>query len=126
MKRNIVLVMIIIVLGGLCLVVGCADPSAKATGGKATGGEGGSAAIKGAEVTADVTVGAVATNIFNEASYTFAALLKDILFSTFYQIVGCVVAALLWWDWREGNLHPAKPKHRKGEPAAISEKTPEG
>ncbi len=100
---------------------GCGDPTAKnetKVETSAEGGEGGAASIKGSKVDANVTVGAVATTI--EAPYTFAELIKDIAADTFYRIVGCIVAVLLWWDWREGNLHPAKPKHKKlGKTTAL-------
>ena len=120
LKRDIILLAVFVLIVVLVGINGCADPTAKATGGEATGGEGGSAAIKGAEVDASVTVGAVATTI--EALYTFPELLKDIFMDTFFRIVSCVAAALIWWDWREGNLHPAKPKHSKPKKSSKDSK----
>ena len=117
MKRDIIFAILILLTVALFSINGCGDPTAKNETNVKTTAEGGDASIKGAEVDAKVTVGAVATNI--EAQYTLPELFKDILFDTFFRIVGCIVAVLIWWDWREGNLHPAKPKHRKAkEPTA--------
>jgi hypothetical protein len=108
MKRDIIMMALVITVVGiaLCMFNGCADPTAKAEG-----GDGGEASIKGAEVDANVSVGAVATTI--EAPYTASEMIKDLLSDWFWRVLLIIAGLLVWWDWRNGNLHPAKPKHKK-------------
>jgi hypothetical protein len=113
MKRDYLLVALMCLVVGIavCMFNGCGDPTAKNETEVKTEAKGGDATIEGADVKTDVAVTGVKTVI--EAPYTVSEMVIDILSDWFWRITLIIIGLLVWWDWRNGNLHPAKPKHKK-------------
>jgi len=110
MKRDILLMVATIIIVGCtaCMFNGCGVNSTVATD---TDMAVDTTATGGSVDTGDVSVSGVTTNI--EARYTFAELVSDILSDWFWRTLLVIAGIFIWWDWRNGNLHPAKPKHIK-------------